>query len=154
MSFRLSFPKYRSSTLEKDLLILGPDASPRGPESSRIVVRMNDDRLVGRWDDKLERITTFVSGTFTSVPKPLLPGAGVAAARALASLYSMSSVQAFSQIDGAFCAAILDWRRGTIIVGRDKLGIGRAYLSRDGDIVTFSDSLSDLIDSERQELYS
>jgi len=150
MSFCLSFPKHRPSTLERDLVVLGPGASARKGELPRIVVSLKDDRFVGCWDDKAERITTFVSGSLTNVPEPFRPGTGVAAAQVLAALYAKYSTQAFAHIDGAFCGAILDWRRGAIIVGRDKLGIGRAYLCRDRDTVTFSDSLSDLLDAERR----
>src|SRR6185437_1830469 len=58
------------------------------------------------------------------------------------------ATQVFSKVDGAFCAVILDWRRRTIIVARDKLGIGRTYVSREDDHITFSDSLADLLEVE------
>ena len=91
------------------------------------------------------------SGTLTGVPAPHRPCMGAAAAGVLAGLYREHGVAAFSHVDGAFCAAIVDREREAIVLARDKLGIARAYLSRQGGSVTFSDSMSDLIAAREDE---
>jgi asparagine synthase (glutamine-hydrolysing) len=148
MSLCLSFPKHRAATHKQDLQILEAGARIALGDPARIVVSVNDSKRVGHWHDETGQISTFVSGSLTNVPEPLAPGTGVTAAQALAELYARDAAQAFAKVDGAFCGVVLDWRRGTIILVRDKLGIGRAYLSRDGNTVTFSDSLSDLLDAQ------
>lgn len=148
MSFCISFRKHCPAILEHDLLILDPGASASARDPARIVVSITDSERVGHWHDRKNRISAFVSGSLTNVPEPFRPGTGAAAARTLAELYAKNSTEAFAQIDGAFCGAVVDWRRGAIILLRDKLGIGRAYLCRDKNTVTFSDSLSDLLDAE------
>jgi asparagine synthase (glutamine-hydrolysing) len=147
MSFYLKFPKNRLASLENALVVLRP-GEHADKEEQHIIVDLKNDRFVGRWEDKAERITAFVSGSLTNVPKPFRPGTGAAAAQVLVALYLKYSSQCFNHVDGAFCCVILDWRRNAIIFGRDKLGIGRAYFCRDRDTVTVSDSLSDLLDAE------
>ena len=137
--------------LEKDLIVIGPNDTATDREAFSIVAKVKDEKYIGYWTDKTEQITVFISGYLSNVPKPFQTGTGRAAAQTLAALYAKYSTQAFVHIDGAFSVAILDWRRGAIIVGRDKLGIGRAYLCRDRDTVTFSDSLSDLIQAQSRE---
>lgn len=137
--------------LEKDLIVIGPGGTATDREASSIVAKIADEKHIGYWTDKTEQITVFISGYLSNAPKPFQTGTGRAAAQTLAALYAKHSTQAFIHIDGAFSVAILDWRRGAIFVGRDKLGIGRAYLFREGDTVTFSDSLSDLIQSQPKE---
>jgi asparagine synthase (glutamine-hydrolysing) len=146
MSFCLSFGKHRKSTLKEDLIVFGSETREKNPKF--IIVSLKNDKLVGSWNDENRQITTFFSGSLTKVPEPFRPGTGLAAAKVLAAMYAKYSVQAFAHLDGAFCAAIIDWRRGAIVVARDKLGIGRAYLCRDRDTMTFSDNLSDLLDVE------
>lgn len=148
MSFCIRFPKHRSPSLEKNLTILRTGASRGAWGQSGIVVSVTDYRLAGHWDGIAERLTTFVSGSLTNVPEGFRPGTGGAAARVLGSLYAAHSVDAFAQVDGSFCAAILDWRQGTITLVRDKLGKSRAYLCRDRESITFSDQLSDLLEAE------
>ena len=148
MSLCVSFPKYRSSTSKEDLLVLGTATGVGAQDSRRIMVRLKSTDIVGRWDDEAQRITIFFSGSLTNVPEPFRPGFGSDSARTLGALYAQYAAQVFAKVDGAFCAVILDWRRGTIIVARDKLGIGRAYVCREGDNVTFSDSLALLLEIE------
>jgi asparagine synthase (glutamine-hydrolysing) len=150
MSFCISFSKNRSTLHEQDLRILGPDESPSVQHAEPIIVTMSDHEFVGRCDSKSERITAVVSGSLINLPSPFRPGRGSVAAEALAALYARFATQAFDQIDGPFSAAIIDWRRNKILLVRDKLGIGRAYVSRTGDTVTFSDSLSDLLAAARR----
>lgn len=148
MSLCVSFPKRRSSTAKEDLLVLEPATRATAQDSGRIVVRMKPTDIVGRWDYEAHGITVFFSGSLTSVPETFHQGVGSDSARTLGLLYAQYATQVFSKVDGAFCAVILDWRRRTIIVARDKLGIGRTYVSREDDHITFSDSLADLLEVE------
>jgi asparagine synthase (glutamine-hydrolysing) len=152
LSFCVSFLKQGYSAADPDLLVVDPGSGARVRDTHGIVVSIGNGRMVGRWDDKAERITTFVSGCLTGVPDPLRPGTGVTAARALAALYIKHATDAFALIDGAYCGAIIDWQRRAIVMVRDKLGIGRAYLSRDGEVITFSDSLSHLLSAEQKSV--
>src|SRR5262245_49459838 len=144
MSLYIKFPRHLLPG-KTDLIVLGPGADPNTENPSRIVVGLANHPLVGRADDEARGLTVFVSGRLTNLPGSLPGGGGAAAARALANLYAKDRTQALSRVDGAFSFAILDWRRASIVVGRDKLGIGRAYLSRGSNTVAFSDCLSDLL---------
>jgi len=148
MSLCLRFPKLRTSTSAGDLVMLGSGGRFGMPGPSRIAIQLKEAGSVGRWDDEAEQVTVVMSGSLTSVPAPLRPGAGTDGARALASLYAERGKNAFRLVDGAYCAVVLDWRREAIVIARDKLGIARSYLRREGETVTFSDSLVDLLAAE------
>jgi asparagine synthase (glutamine-hydrolysing) len=117
-----------------------------------VVVTMNPDhRLTGRWDSPAGDLTVLFSGTLSNVPPPDRPSVGHAAAQVLAALYTKDRTATFARIDGAYCAAIIDRPRDLIILVRDKLGIARAYLSRDTDRITFSDSFADLLQAQKRD---
>ena len=113
--------------------------------ASSVQHRLASDPRVGRVGSETGDVTILLSGTLTGVPAPHRPCMGAAAAGVLADLYRRHGAAAFSHVDGAFCAAIVDRQREAIVLARDKLGIARAYLSRQGGSVTFSDSMSDLM---------
>lgn len=142
MSLFLRFPRVRPHSTRADLVALTPDQVPGAASPTHIVVGLGDARVAGRWDDETGRVTALVSGRVVNVPAPLRAGAGETAARALCEGYAKYGNQIFALVDGAYSFAILDWGRGAIIVGHDKLGIARAYLSRVGDMIVFSDRLS------------
>jgi hypothetical protein len=145
MSLYIRFPRLRSSLTKADLVVLGPDEAPGAADPGRVVVAPGDPRIAGRWDDEAHGLTALVSGSIVNVPAPLRGGTGATAARALGEVYAKHGVQAFALVDGAYSFAVLDWRRGAIIVGHDKLGIARAYLARSTDTIAFSDHLALLL---------
>jgi asparagine synthase (glutamine-hydrolysing) len=144
MTIVVSFPKTHPTMTQRDLLVLGPARRAMNKKLSRTFVRMKKNDLVGRYD--ANQITVFLSGTLTDVPDPFKPGMGADAASIVATLYGRLGTHAFHKIDGAFLAVVFDWRRGSITVARDKLGIARAYFLEDNDTITVSDSLAGLLD--------
>ena len=130
MSLCVSFPKH--------------DALSSGDLTS-IRLELGRDSRVGREDCESGDVTVVFSGSLTAAPPPHCAGIGASAARTLAALYHEHGSSALSRIDGAFCAVILDRRRSSILLARDKLGIARAYLCRTGESITFADCMADLL---------